>query len=317
MPEPIVAVLEPFDIKMQKQIRAIVGPGLDLIFPNSVSEFDFKVVLQNADYAVVRAIKLPGELLEFAPKLRAIHQWGTGIDGLPTVEARQRGIIMARSPGKNAPSVADMTIGLMLATLRRIVVADKRVRDGHWLEPNLYSIARDLTGLSVGLVGFGAIGQAVAKRLAGFDCHISYTRVSGPLDGCKYNFTQLSELVKNCDVISLHLPLNSQTSGLFDYDLLSTIKTGAVFINTARGGLVDQDALAQLLHSGQISGAGLDTFVNEPLEMDSPLRDAPNTVFTPHCSGGTRDNLERIVNHWANNLRDLNVFKNLNPNDLV
>jgi phosphoglycerate dehydrogenase-like enzyme len=314
---PVVAVLEPFDAAMQAKVREIVGDGLTLVFPKSAELSDLIEAVQQAEFAVVRAIKMPASLLDHARQLRAIHQWGTGTDGLPIAAAKARGILLARSPGKNAPSVADLTLGLMLATLRRIVVADQRIRAGLWLEPNIYDIGRDLTGSCVGLVGFGAIGQAVAKRLAGFDCTVLYTRASGPLQGAAFEFVALEDMLDRCDIISLHLPLTDTTRHIFDRAKLGRMRKGAVLINTSRGGLVDQIALGDLLEIGHLGGAGIDAFDSEPMPIEAPLRQAPNTVFTPHCGGGTRDNLIRIVRHWSENLHKIAAGRPLDPLDVV
>ena len=209
---------------------------------------------------------------------------------------------MARSPGKNAASVADHTIGLMLAVMKRMCVGDARVRAGDWLEPGLYEKGRDLNGATVGLIGYGAIAQVVARRLSGFDCEVLYTRRSGPLDG-HAGHVPFDELIARSDVISLHAPLTDATRHLINADTIARMKKGAFLVNTARGGVVDQEALLAALQSGQIGGAGLDVFDPEPLPQDHPLRSAPNTVLTPHMSGGTLDNLARIVGHWAENVR--------------
>jgi len=311
-----VVLLESFNADMQNKIRTLAGDGLNLVFPKDSSPESLAEILCDAEAVVVRSIKFRTEWFEMMPKLKIIHQWGTGTDGIPVADALKRGIIVARSPGRNAPSVADLTIGLMLACRRRICVADSRIRQGEWLEPNLYDIGRDLCGSHIGLVGFGAIGQLVARRLGGFDCTISYTNQKGEIDH-PARYLPLDELVASADIISLHLPLTPENRNLFDRKRLAAMAQGAVIINTSRGGLIDEDALCDALRSGHLASAGLDVFSAEPLPDDATIRNAPNTVLTTHCGGGTADNLARLVTHWAENISRFASGAPLDPADLV
>ncbi len=272
-----VAILEAFDPVMQTRIQEIVGPDFDLIFQASNSEEDRITALANVRYAVVRAVKMPASMLDAAPDLALLHQWGTGTDGLPVPEALAKGLTVARSPGKNAASVADHTVGLMLSVMKRI---------------------------------------CVARRLSGFDCEVLYTRRSGQLEG-HAGHVSFDELIARSDVMSLHAPLTEATRHLINADTLARMKKGAFLVNTARGGVVDLDALLQALETGHIAGAALDVFDPEPLPLTHPLRSAPNTVLTPHMSGGTKDNLARIVGHWAQNVRKHAEGAALDQGDLV
>lgn len=304
------ALLEYFPPGVHPHLRDLAGDEIELIFPASNDLADRAAILGDADYAIVRAVRMPADLLDAAPRLRLIHQWGTGTDGIPVAEARARGLAVARCPGQNAPTVADLTLGLMLACLRRICVGDARIRRGDWREPDLYETGRDLAGARVGLVGYGAIAQAVERRLAGFDCTVLHSRASGggvPLD----------EMIADVDIVSLHLPATPATQHLIDAPRMVRMRRGTVLINTARGALVDEAALAAALGSGQIGAAGLDCFQIEPLPADSPLRAAPNTVFSPHAGGGTRDNFARLVRYWARNISAHAKGQALNPGDMV
>lgn len=307
-----VALLEHFAEDVRPRLRDLAGEGLDLVFCASDSEGDRIAVLADADYALVRSVKMAPHLLDAAPRLRLIHQWGTGVDGIPLAAAHARGIVVARSPGRNAPSVADLTVGLMLACLRRICVGDARIRAGLWDEPDLYETGRDLTGARVGLIGYGAIARAVEQRLRGFDCDVVHSRASGGPGSLP-----LESLIASVDVLSLHAPATAGTRHMIDAARLAGMRRGAVLINTARGELVDEAALAAALISGQIGAAGIDAFEREPLPTDAPLRFAPNTVFSAHSGGRTRDNFARIVRHWAGNIRAHAEGRPLNPADLV
>lgn len=304
-----VALLEYFAPDVRPRLIELAGEGLELLFCASDSVQDRAAILADADYAVVRAVKMPADLLDHAPKLRLIHQWGTGTDGIPMAAAKARGIAVARSPGRNAPSVADLTVGLMLACLRRICVGDARIRTGQWAEPDLYEIGRDLTGATVGLVGYGAIARAVEQRLQGFDCKVLYTRSSGGLS--------LEEMLPQVDILSLHAPATAATRKMINAERLALMPKGAVLINTARGELVDEDAVAHALHSGQLCAAGIDAFDIEPLPTTSALFHAPNTVFSAHSGGRTRDNFGRIIRHWSGNIRSHAAGQALDAGDLV
>lgn len=296
---------------------ATLCPDLELRFAASGNPADFIEVLAEADYAVTRGLRFPAEILAKAPRLKLIHQWGTGVDGIPLAAARARSIAVARSPGVNAPTVAEATLALMLATLRRLPQVHGALRSGQWEQPDLWREARDLGGAAVGLVGMGAIGAEVAKRLAGFGCDVTYTRASGPLPGTALRFEPLDELLAASDVVSLHLPLTNDTRGIIGEDALGRMKPGAVLINTARGGLVDEPALISALESGQLSAAGLDVFATEPVAPGNPLLSMPQVVTLPHVAGRTLDNFDRMVTHWASNIRAHAKGRTIDPACLV
>lgn len=309
---PKVALLEYFEPEIRPRLVALAGEDLELVFCESNEDAARIAALSDAEYALVRAIKMPARFLDAAPKLKMIHQWGTGTDGIPIAEARARGLTIARSPGVNAPSVADLTLALMLACLRRVVIGDALIRAGGWAEPNLYEIGRDLTGARVGLVGYGAIAREVEKRLKGFDCDVVHTRASGG-DGS----LPLDELMATVDVLSLHAPATAQTRHMINAQSLARMRKGAVIINTARGDLVDEAALAVALETGQIGAAGLDAHDPEPLPQNAPIRSAPNVVLSAHSGGRTRDNFARLVRHWSGNIRAHSQGRAIAPECLV
>ena len=175
----------------------------------------------------------------------------------------------------------------------------------------------DLGSLTVGLAGMGAIGAEVANRLAGFGCEVFYTRASGPMPDCALRFAPLDALLTECDVISLHLPLTDTTRAMIDADALASMKQGAILINTSRGGLVDEAALVAALASGRLSGAGLDVFATEPVSPGNALLSMPQVVTLPHVAGRTLDNFDRMVSHWANNIRGHVAGREIPPECLV
>jgi D-3-phosphoglycerate dehydrogenase len=297
-----VAVLDPMPDAMQAKVRAIAG-DLDLRFPASPDIADFAATVRGADVIVVRGLGLSEEILRGSDAVRLVHKWGTGVDNIPLDVARELNVPVARSPGVNAPTVADLTVGMIIAALRRIPQHDNNTRAGRWIVDSLVPGARDLNGRTVGLIGFGAIGQLVARRLTGFDCDVMYHRPSGRLPGAAARFVSMAEILETADIVSLHLPLTEATRHMIGAPQLAAMKTGAMLVNTGRGGLVDEDALIAALRSGHLAAAALDVFAQEPVNEDNPMLHMDNVVVLPHIGGYTEDNLHRMVSHWAENIR--------------
>jgi glyoxylate reductase len=234
---------------------------------------------------------LDAELIAGAPRLRAISNYAVGVDNVDLEAATARRIPVGNTPDVLTETTADLAIALMLAISRRLVEGDAAVRAGEWLtwEPGLL-LGRDLHGATVGIVGFGRIGRAVAQRLEGFGCEVIHTSGSrgAPLD----------ELLEGSDFVTLHCPLTGQTRGLIDDAALARMKPTGFLINTARGPIVDTAALTRALHAGTIAGAALDVTDPEPLPAVHPLLDAPNLLVVPHiasASHATREAMARIA----------------------
>ena len=226
-------------------------------------------------------------VLAEAPDLRVISRLGVGFDAIDVDAATSRGIVVCTTPGANHHSVADLAVGLILTCLRQIVAAAESVRAGNWAVPR---IGVELRASTVGVIGTGLIGREVIKRLAGFEPRIlAYDIVQSPEMAERYGveYVSLDELLRQSDVITLHAPLLPETRGLIDAEALGKMKETAYVVNTARGPLVDEAAMARALHAGQIAGAALDVFDREPLPSASPLRQAPNVILTPHMAGVT------------------------------
>ena len=311
-----VAVLEPSTVEMQAQIARLC-PDFDLRFPASGAPEDFLAVVQDAAYVVTRGLRFPSEVLAEAPRLKLIHQWGTGVDGIPLEQARARGITVARSPGVNAPTVAEATLGLILAGLRRLPQTHAALRAGQWEMPDLWKQARDLGVCTVGLVGLGAIGSAVARLLSAFGCEVIYTNASGPRPRSDLRHVEFRTLLEESDVVSLHLPLTPATRGMIDAEALARMRPGALLVNTARGGLIDEQALIRALRTGRPGAAALDVFATEPVDPANPLLSMENCITLPHVAGRTRDNFDRMVSHWAENIRAHAAGRMIDPRCLV
>lgn len=224
--------------------------------------------------------------LEGANKLKVIARYGVGVEKVDLAAAREKEIVVCNTPGANSKAVAELTIGLMLAAARQIPMANDATRGGGW--PRLTGMA--LEGKTIGLLGLGAIGKHVARRLLGFECNmIAYDpypdRNFAEQFGIK--LVSLEHLLETADIISLHLPAVAETTGIVDAFFLASMKRGAYIVNTARGELIDEDALAHALENGHLAGAALDTFRHEPPGANSPLTRQPNLIATPHLGAQT------------------------------
>lgn len=239
---------------------------------------------------VLPNLRVDGEVLDLLPDLRLVANFAVGYDRVDVEACRARGVAVTNTPGVLDAATADLAFGLLLAARRRIVEGDDSVRagawDSHWFDGPL--LGREVTGATLGIVGYGRIGRAVARRAGGFEMRVLWTR--------RASGTPLDELLRACDVVSIHAPLTPETHGLISRERLALLRDGATLVNTARGQLVDEDALVDELASGRIS-AGLDVFVHEP-HVPERLRGLPNVVLTPHIGSGTvetRAAMTRIV----------------------
>ena len=244
------------------------------------------------------------EMIAAAPRLRLIQKIGVGVNTIDLEAAEVRGIAVCNLPGSNARAVAELTLALMLAVLRRLPRFDGAMRQGEWLNPELQDGIGELGGRTIGLVGYGAIPRLLAPVLIALGCRLVYTSRSAPADALGERRT-LTALLAEADVVSLHLPLTAETANLIDSAAIARMRPGAVLINTARGGLVDQAALTEALASGRLAGAGLDVFVHEPHDASELLFRMPNVVLTPHIAWLTTGTFDRSFALAAENCRRL------------
>ena len=231
------------------------------------------------------------ELIEAAPRLKVICNNGVGVNNIDVVYATERGIVVGNTPGAATEGIADQAFGLMLAAARRIVEQDALVKRGDWSTWGLMEgLGRDVHGATLGIIGMGGSGQAMARRGRGFDMRILYfsrTRKPElePILGLEW--VELDELLRRSDFVSLNLPLTEASRGLLGERELRLMQPTAFLINIARGAIVDEPALVRALGEGWIAGAGLDVFEVEPLPPDHPLLRLPNCITTPHRAGST------------------------------
>ncbi|MBY4949648.1 hydroxyacid dehydrogenase [Cupriavidus respiraculi] len=232
---------------------------------------------------IVRYGKIGAPVMDAAPALKVISKHGSGIDVIDQKAAAARGIAVKAAVGANAAAVAEHAWALILACAKSVPQLDGRMRAGHWDKATHKSI--ELSGRTLGVVGLGeigrrvaAIGRAMGMRVLGFDPFVSAAPEGVEL-------AQLGALFRDADVVSLHCPLTEENRRLLDRETLATFKDGAILVNTARGGLIDETALVESLRAGKLHAAGLDSFESEPLPSPHPFRDVPNLILSPHIGG--------------------------------
>jgi D-3-phosphoglycerate dehydrogenase len=264
-----------------------------------------KADLAGADALIVRsATKVTADLIASAPRLRAIARAGTGVDNVDVEAASARGIVVMNAPGANSISVAELTMAALLALARHLPAADASMKRGGWDKKSF--LGEEIRGKTLGLAGFGRIGQEVARRALAFEmtviAHDPFIagHVAGSLG---VELVTLDELCSRSDFLSLHMPSTSQTKHTFDADRLARCRRGLRIINTARGDLIDEAALADALERGHIGGAALDVFEAEPT-VDHRLQKLPTVIASPHIAASTREGLELVGLETATALRD-------------
>lgn len=261
--------------------------------------------LAEADALVVRsATKVTAALIAAAPRLRAIARAGTGVDNVDVAAASARGIVVMNAPGANSISVAELTMALLLALARKIPAADASMKAGVWDKKSF--LGEEVRGKTLGLAGLGRIGQEVARRARAFDmqivAHDPYIS-AGIARDLSIELVSLDELCQRADFLSLHIPATAETRHLFNAARLAACRKGLRIINTARGDLIDEAALAEAIESGHIGGAALDVFQAEPT-TDHRLQQLRQVVATPHIAASTREGQELVGVETASALRD-------------
>jgi D-3-phosphoglycerate dehydrogenase len=274
------------DPALQSTLAKTVGEVIYNPKSRALSSSELVPLLKDADGYIAGLDQIDAPVLEAARKLKVIARYGVGVDRVDLEAATKRGIVVSNTPGANSVAVAELTIALMLALGRQLCKADQATRSGEW--PRYSGVG--LRGKTVGLVGFGAIGREVASRLKAFGCRIVVADPCvGPdcADTYAVELVPMEELLASSDFVSLHASLNPSTSGMVDDTFLKKMKHGAFVVNTARGELIDEEALRDALENGQLRGAALDCFTKEPPPPDHPLLCLPQVIVTPHTGSHT------------------------------
>ena len=292
----------------------IVSRVETVVAPRGATDEEIIAMAGDADFIVADAISpVSARLMDAFPSLKLVHSEGVAYNAIDVAAARERGIVVCNNAGANAGAVAEQAVLLMLACLRHLREGDTAVRTGRQIkvkERLMVEGIRELGDCTVGLVGMGAIAQQTAVRLHAFGCDVAYwNHRRRPADfeaEFEVRYLPLDELARTCDIVSIHVPVTPETENMVDAEFLASMKPDAILINTARGEIVDQVALARALEEGIIGGAGLDTLSPEPVQLDHPLAQlegdaADRLVLSPHIGGVTEGMFRRAwTTIWKN-----------------
>jgi phosphoglycerate dehydrogenase-like enzyme len=290
----------------RERLRACAPEWLDVVVVDEADASALRRELESADVLLHVLTPVTADMLDAAPRLKLVQKIGVGTNTIDVDAAKSHAIAVANMPGTNSQAVAEHTLALMLAALRRVAYLDSacRLGSGWTLPPDTYDTVGELSGRTVGFVGYGAIPRKLTAALVALGAQVVYAR-NPAADPAARHLASLQALLAQADIVSLHIPLTSDTRGLLDADALRSMRPGAVLINTARGELIDERALFDALQSGRVSAAGLDVFALEPTGADNPLLSLPNVLATPHIAWLTPQTLERSIGVIVENCRRL------------
>ncbi len=272
--------------RLRQVLEETVGTVVYSPVPRPLTSAELRDLLPGCHGYIAGLDVINRAALEGADELRVIARYGVGVERVDLTAAQEKGICVTNTPSANSTAVAELAIGLMLALARQIPAAVSATRAGEWLRMSGLS----LEGKTVGLIGFGNIGQAVARRVRPFGCTVlAYDPYpnNAAADAIGVRLTTRNEVIAAADIISLHLPVVPETRGMVNADFLAQSKPGCFLINTARGDLIDEAALLAALQSGQVAGAALDCFTVEPPGAEHPLLQLPQVIATPHAGAHT------------------------------
>lgn len=274
------------DSRLKTELEAQAGEVVYNPTGKPLTSAEVAQLLPGIDGYIAGLDGIDANALRSADRLKVIARYGVGVDNVDLTVAREKGIVVTNTPGANSVSVAELALGLMLALARQIPEAVEAVHQGKW--PRYSGLS--LEGKTIGILGLGAIGKQLARRLACFDCKILAFDPFADASFANENHIELStmdDVIEQADFISLHLPLLPETRGVVNETFLNKMKKGSFLINTSRGEAVDEDALLKALKSGHIKGAGLDAFTVEPPDPTNPLLQLPQVIATPHLGAQT------------------------------
>ena len=312
---PTIAFLAPLTTAEHNRrwylLNEHAGDGVNVVAVDpTLSPGELIEALEDADVAVPWLASVPLEIAEQLPKLKLIQLLTAGYDRADVVGLGKLGISVANNGGANAISVSEHTMSLILSVYRRMMEAWANTVGGNWRNGvDQLPVRTEISGKTIGIVGFGNIGRQVARRLSGFDCEVLYYDPVEMMPGRDRELgaqaVELDHLLRVSDIVTVHVPLNSSTRGMFGSREFGLMKKSAVFINTCRGPVHNEAELIVALQNGEIAGSGLDVLEQEPTDPDNPLLKMPNVVITPHWAGGTGEGNERSVVFALSNLERL------------
>ena len=263
----------------------------------------------DSDVVIIDKPVITREIMDACPSLKLITMFATGFNMVDIAAAKEKGICVCNAPGYSSYAVSQLAAALLLEITTQVGRHSAAVREGEWKDASFFCrIApglQEIAGKTVGIIGYGGIGRAFGRIMKALGAELLvYSRHWHPeLEDEHTRYVNLDELFARSDVISLHCPLNEDSRGMINRETLAKMKDGVILINTARGALIDEDAVAQALHSGKLAALGQDAFAVEPIPPDNPLLTAPNTYLTPHMGWAPRQTRERLIGIVAENIR--------------
>lgn len=318
MSEKIV-YLDVANADMRKILYENLPEGFELVCADARTEDECAAAVGDAQYIFHWSIYVTRKVIQAAPLLKMIQTGGEGVDHIDLVAARERGIVVGRTPGNNSNAVAELTTLLMLSVYRSLPRAHIGMLEGKWLKWELRFDSFELRGKQVGIIGLGKIGKIVAQHVQGFGATPVYYDVYRLPEEVErqlgVRYLPLDQLMSSSDVITLHVPLAPSTQGMIGRKELLLMKPTAIIVNTCRGNVIDSDALYQVLTEKRIRGAGLDAHFKEPAGPDYPFIGLDNVVLTPHYGGGTLDAMVIGVRHAYANMVKVSRGEPLSPID--
>lgn len=285
----------------------------DVQIYDMLPDMPLETVVCDADAVICNKAKFTSSVIEKCPNLKYIGLWATGYDNVDIAAAKKNNLVVCNCPGYSTMSVAQHTFSMILNLASNMISYDKSVANGDWKNSPMFTYLTypiiEIYNKNLGIIGYGSIGKAVAKIGVAFGMNpIIYTRTQ-PKD-CPYEVTDLDTLLRKSDFVTLHCPLTEDTNKLINTEALSKMKKTAFLINTSRGGVIDENALAEALHNGSIAGAGIDVLSSEPMSQNHPYFNAPNCIITPHIAWASLEARKRLFDIVTNNLQ---AFLNNSP----
>lgn len=300
----LLVMLDPGGEQRMDRVRPYLPAGWDVAVAASRAAEDQEAALRGADFAITGDVPVTARMFA-TPGLKAVHKWGVGYDNIDLDAARANGVRVLRTTGSNAVAVAETTLGLILALGRNLVRGHVGIERGEWRKGEVAPSSMILSGKTVGIVGFGYIGKALARLLSGFGCTILYSKRT-PLTAeeeaeLDVRFAPLDTLLGVADVVTLNLELNASTRNLIDARAIALMKPDALLVNAARGGVMVEADLAEALRAGHLRGAATDVFETEPITPDNPLIGIDRVILTPHVgalSGDVSQSVTRMMDNF-------------------
>lgn len=316
-----VFYVDVLSLEVRKIVEDNLPEQLRLVSLDSPERGEIIAKANEADFLGAGTSHISGEMIAAGKSIRLIQKFGIGIDRIDLETAKKLDIPVAITAGENAVAVAEHTIMLILAVLRRLSYVHRSLLEGEWLKGKVRLFTHELFGKTVGLIGTGHIGREVGRRLKPFETKLVYydiVKLSKDLERELYaSYLPLEELLAVSDVVSLHVPLSIETENMIGKQELGLMKKDAILVNTARGQVVDEAALYEALANNRIGGAGLDVFAKEPPEASYPLLHLDNVVVSPHSAGLTLETYSRVLRHAFDNMLKISRGEPLPEEDII